>query len=186
MQTNYHNKASLKRGKNYMSGYLAQIKILAILLLTGVSILSASGRQPLQTNSDFPFQIAIHSGNEIYNLNGEAEIMVTPSSYSIQMIEDKGRCVIHMLNFTTPPGPGIYKVGDDTTVKTAMVCLVEGAEPQERLVSHSGTFTITELNDLHISGHFNMILKGPISGKDFHFSGKVKADVVPMHLPFTQ
>ena len=110
--------------------------------------------------------------------------MATPSSYSINMIEDEGRCVIHMLNFTTPPGPGTYDVEKTETVRTAIVCILENAVPRERLASHSGTFTITELTDKYLKGHFDMILKGPISGKEFHITGEVTSENTPTNLRF--
>jgi hypothetical protein len=184
MQTHNRNQASLKRSQSCKFGFSYKICALTVILFTGLPLVLL-GNEPSQPSaSDFPFQITISSGNEILKLVGDAEIMITPSSYTINMIEDNGRCVIHMLNFTTAPGPGSYNVEDDSKVRTAMVCILEGTEQKERLASHSGTFTITALNNIHMKGHFDMILKGPISGKDFHFSGEVTADIVPMHLQF--
>jgi hypothetical protein len=184
MKTHDYITVSLNRSQRCKSGFLHKIWVLTVFLLAGLPLVSLSNEPSQPSATDFPFQITIDSGNETFKLYGEAEIMITPSSYAINMIEDNGRCVIHMLNFTTAPGPGTYNVEDDAKVRTAMVCLLEGVEPRERLASHSGTFTITELNNIHIKGHFDMILKGPISGKDFHFSGEVTADMVPLNLQF--
>ena len=161
-----------------------KIQILTIILLAWTSVMTASGQASQPESTKFPFQITIQSGEENFKLNGESEIMITPSSYSINMIGDNGRCVIHMLNFTTAPGPGTYDVEDDEKVKTAMVCLLEEAETRERLASHKGTFTITELTDTHLKGHFDMTLVGPISGKEFHARGHVTSDITPMHIQF--
>lgn len=138
-----------------------------------------SGNKPNQT-----FQLTIKSATDAFILKGESEFMATPSSYSINMIEEEGRCVIHMLNFTTPPGPGTYDVEKTETVRTAIVCILENAEPRERLASHSGTFTITELTSRFLTGHFDMILKGPISGKEFHITGEVTSENTPTNLRF--
>jgi hypothetical protein len=100
------------------------------------------------------------------------------------MIEDNGTCVIHMLNFKTPPGPGTYDVENTERAKTAAVCVLEGTEPRERLASQSGTFTITEIGDDSVKGHFDMILIGPVSGKEFHLHGEVSSENIPTNLQF--
>jgi len=184
MQAHNHHHESFMGKQSCKTLYLCALKAMAVILLTWTSMLTACGRQAQPENTNFPFQINLQSGQETFNLKGESELMITPSSYSINMIEDNGRCVIHMLNFSTAPGPGTYHVEEDEKVKTAMVCLLEGAEIQERLASHKGTFTITELTDSHLKGHFDMTLVGPISGKEFRTRGNVTSDITPMHLQF--
>ncbi len=184
MQAQNNYLAGLKSEQNSSITYLCGIKVLVLILLTWISIVPVAGRQAQPEKSKFPFQITLQSEQETFNLTGESELMITPSSYSINMIGDNGRCVIHMLNFTAAPGPGTYHVEEDEKVKTAMVCLLEEAEIQERLASHKGTFTITELTDGYLKGHFDMTLVGPISGKEFRARGKGTSDITPMHLQY--
>jgi hypothetical protein len=145
----------------------------------------ARGEEAGSGGTGFPFQITIETGDEPIVLKGQSELMMTPSSYSIMMgQDDEGRCVIHMLNFKTAPGPGTYDVEDTEEVRTAIVCVVETMEPRERLASYSGTFTITEIDESHVMGHFDMMVRGPISGKEFRLHGEVTADNIPSDLDF--
>lgn len=89
-----------------------------------------------------------------------------------------------MLNFRTPPGPGTYDVEKTEEVRTAIVCILDNADPRERMVSQSGKFTITHLTDNHITGHFDMILKGPLSEKEFRLTGEVTSENTPTNLRF--
>lgn len=140
--------------------------------------------KPLEVKANNSFRISVTTQTETSTLTGESEFMATPSSYTITMKGDNGRCVIHMLNFATPPGPGTYDVTNAEIVRTAAVCVLEGIEPRERLASHTGTFTITEIKRDYIMGHFDMILRGPISEKEFHLEGEVSSEIVPTNLHF--
>lgn len=141
--------------------------------------------KPLEVKANNSFRISVTTPQtDTITLAGESEYMATPSSYTITMKGENGRCVIHMLNFTTPPGPGTYDVTNAEIVRTAAVCVLEGIEPRERLASHSGTFTITEIRSDYIKGQFDMILMGPISGKEFHLKGEVSSEIVPTNLHF--
>jgi len=154
------------------------------MLLSAFLQMPVYGEQPMTQKSENPFQITVKTEMDTIILKGASEFMNTPSSYSIKMMEDSGGCVIHMLNFTTPPGPGTYDVENVELVKTAAVCVLEDMEPRERLASHSGTFTITEIGDDYIKGHFDMILNGPISEKEFHLFGEVSSKNSPTNLQF--
>ena len=154
-------------------------------LLVMCAAVFARGEEVRPGAPGFPFQITLETEDEPIVLKGQSELMMTPSSYSIMMVqEDHGRCVIHMLNFKTAPGPGTYDVEDTEEVRTAIVCVIETMEPRERLASHSGTFTITEIDSDYIMGHFDMMVKGPISGKEFRLHGEVTADNIPSDLDF--
>ncbi len=155
-----------------------------IVFLTALTQVHVYAVAPNSSKTTHTFQITIESDAESFILKGQSELVITPSSYSINMIEDNGRCVMHMLNFSTPPGPGTYDVENDDKVKTAMVCLLEKADVRERLASVKGTFTITDLNSTHLVGHFDMTLTGPISGKEFRAHGQVKSAIEPMSLQF--
>ncbi len=155
----------------------------ALFLLTFIAIPAYAGTLSEKTHNT-AFQLTLKSDSDTFVLKGESNFIATPSSYSIHMTEDEGRCVIHMLNFKTPPGPGTYDVEQTGEVRTAIICILENADPRERLASHSGTFTITELTSRYLTGHFEMILKGPISGKEFHLSGEVKSENTPTNLRF--
>jgi hypothetical protein len=155
------------------------------LLLVMCAAVFARGEEAIPGGTGFPFQITFETGDEPLVLKGQSELMMTPSSYSIMMVqEDHGRCVIHMLNFKTAPGPGTYDVEDTEGVRTAIVCLIETMEPRERLASYSGTFTITEIDKSYITGHFDMMVRGPISEKEFRLHGEVTADNIPSDLDF--
>ena len=157
---------------------------LTVLLLVCTSVF-ARGAEARPGNPGFPFQITLETEDEPIVLEGSSELMMTPSSYSIIMVqEDHGRCVIHMLNFKKAPGPGTYDVEDAEEVRTAIVCVIETMEPRERLATQSGTFTITEIDRDYIMGHFDMMVKGPISGKEFRLHGEVTADNIPSDLEF--
>jgi len=153
-------------------------------LLWIFTTLSAIALEPLADKQKHSFQITIETESDTISLKGESELMTTPSSYSINMVEENGSCVIHMLNFKTPPLTGTYDVEDKELVRTAMVCVLEGAEPKERLASKSGTFTITEMAFGYIKGHFDMILTGPVSGKEFHVHGEVTSEKISTNLNF--
>ena len=165
---------------NYLNSILAMIA----LLLFGGTTLFAQTTELAPSKPGYLFNITIATEDEPIVLEGESELMKTPSSYSIMMVEDNGRCVMHMLNFTTAPGPGTYDVEDAELVRTALVCVFEVMEPMERLASHSGTFTITEMGSGFIKGHFDMIMKGTISEKEFRVTGEVNSENIPSDLEF--
>jgi len=154
------------------------------VFLFAFSLMQVFAGAPSENKPNQTFHLTIRSATDTIVLMGESDFMATPSSYSINMMEDEGRCVIHMLNFTTPPVPGTYDVENTEALRTAIVCILENAEPRERLASHSGTFTITELTSRFLTGHFDMILKGPISGKEFHITGEVTSENTPTNLRF--
>jgi hypothetical protein len=157
---------------------------LTVLLLVCTSVF-ALGKQAESDNPGFPFHITLETEDEPIILEGSSELMMTPSSYSIMMgQDDEGRCVIHMLNFKTAPGPGTYDVEDTEEVRTAIICVFETMEPRERLASYSGSFTITEIEKSHITGHFDMMVRGPVSGKEFRLHGHVHSDNIPSDLDF--
>ncbi|MCH8494373.1 MAG: hypothetical protein LAT57_01915 [Balneolales bacterium] len=133
--------------------------------------------------STYVFQFTVEMGDEAVNYTGTSELVMTPSSYTITMgVESPSRCVIHMLNFSVAPGPGTYDVKDDENVRTAMLCMFDGTDPEERLASQSGTFTITEIRRDFVKGDFDMILKGPVSGNEFRIHGSVTSENMPLDI----
>ena len=153
------------------------------VFLPAVSLNALAGT-PSENKTGNTFQLTIQSDTDTFVLSGRSDFMATPSSYSINLIEDEGRCVIHMLNFRTPPGPGTYEVEKTEEVRTAIVCILDNADPRERMVSKSGTFTITHLTNRHLTGHFDMIMKGPLSEKEFRLTGEVTSENTPTNLRF--
>ena len=146
-------------------------------------LISASAFASNPGSSGYVFQLTIETGDEIVTLSGESDLTMTPSSYTIVMnMEGEGRCVLHMLNFSVAPGPGTYEVEDTSNVRTAMLCLIESREPQERKASYSGTFTITEVHRNFIKGDFDMMLRGPISGNEFRVRGAVTSENLPSEI----
>jgi hypothetical protein len=168
MKTNYFNRIA---------------GVIALLLFGGVSLFARTAE--FHTNNQgYQFKITIATENGPVVLEGESDYTMTPSSYTITMAGDNGRCMMHMLNFTTIPEPGTYDVEDAELVRTALVCVFEVLEPLERLASHSGSFTITETGNGFIKGHFDMVMKGPISGKEYHLTGEVKSENLPSEPQF--
>jgi hypothetical protein len=164
-------------------------KLVAVIIFffhVGVSTASAANFGGLKgnniaTDSGFPFQLTIEVDGETHTLEGQAELSIMPSSYTIILNqEDVGRCVIHMINFRQAPGVGTYDVTNTEVVRTAMICISHVIEPTERLASLSGTFNITALTRDFITGDFDMMLAGPISGKEFRVKGSLKAENLPV------
>lgn len=116
--------------------------------------------------------------------SGTPEFLTTPSSYSIQMVDSDKRCVLHLLNFTEPPGKGVYDVEKKEEVRTAMVCLLDSVEPVERLASVSGTLELVRVDADGLAGRFDMRLAGPVSGLTYEVSGEVDARRTPSRLKF--
>jgi hypothetical protein len=173
-------------------GASARLKRLALVLVLSVYGAFAGQAQvqaqtpptPQSQSPDFVFKFTIESEGKTHTLEGASELMILPSSYMISMPADEGRCVIHMLNFTTEPGPGTYDVENRDEVVTAAVCMLAVVETQERMVSKSGTFTITRIDPRFIQGHFDMVLEGPITGKEFRLRGVVASDNTPININF--
>jgi hypothetical protein len=166
------------------TNYFNRIAGVIVLLLFGGAALFARTAEFQPEKTGYPFKITIATDDGPVVLEGESDYTMTPSSYTIVMAGDNGRCVLHMLNFTTAPGPGTYDVEDAELVRTALVCVFEVLEPLERLTSHTGSFTITEVENGFIKGNFNMGMKGPISGKEFHLTGEVKSENLPSEPQF--
>lgn len=134
-------------------------------------------------NPSYIFHLTVEHEDEEFSLNGTSELMMTPSSYTITMgVDSTSRCVIHMLNFSVAPGPGTYDVVDREQVRTAMLCMFDGMDPVERLASQTGSFTITEIQRNFIKGNFDMVLKGPISGKEYRVRGSVTSENMPSEI----
>jgi len=179
MISNPRAKSCSKMKKERKFSYSMKIISFATLLLFAFLATPAFAEKP-----EYGFHFTIKTATDTLVFKGESEFTATPSFYSINMIEDNGRCVIHMLNFTSPPGPGTYDVEKTEVVRTAIICVLENADPRERLASHSGTFTITEITNDYINGHFDVILKGPLSGKEFHLTGQVISENIPTNIRF--
>jgi hypothetical protein len=162
------------------------VAVITILFIFGVCTSFAAHFGGLTGNniapdSGFPFQLTIEVDGETHTLEGQAELSIMPSMYTIIMNqEDVGRCVLHMINFTQAPGVGTYEVTNTEVVRTAMICISHVIEPTERLASRSGTFNITALTREFITGDFDMMLAGPISGKEFRVKGSLKAENLPV------
>jgi hypothetical protein len=162
------------------------LALISMIFLSAAGIASAgtavvlSGNNAALSAGGFPFQITIEADDEAYIIQGQADFRIFMNSYMIIMEqEDVGRCVLHMLNFDQAPGLGTYDVENTEEVRTAILCMAHAMDPQERLVSHSGTFTITDLQSEFIKGHFDMKLSGPISGKEFRVHGSLTAESNP-------
>lgn len=121
---------------------------------------------------------------EIYELTGDSEFTVTPSSYSVLLNGDQGRCGVHLLNFKEPPGVGIYDVEETEDVRTGVVCVLDVTEPVERMASHTGTFTISHIDGKKLAGELDIVLKGGITGKSFRLTGTVSSENLPLNLDF--
>lgn len=136
------------------------------------------------SDPEYSFSITVEVDGTTIELTGPSEFMMTSSSYSIYMRDDKGNCALHLLNFKSAPGPGTYDVGDSEEIRTAKVCAFNEHEPKERVVSESGTFTITSINSSSLEGHFEIVMKGGISGNIYRVSGSVSSENVPSNLKF--
>jgi hypothetical protein len=172
------------------SARLKRLTLVLVLSVYGALAVKAHAQIPSSPQSqsqspDFVFKFTIESEGKTHTLEGSSELMILPSSYMISMPADEGRCVIHMLNFTTEPGPGTYDVENRDEVVTAAVCMLAVVETQERMVSKSGSFTITRIDPMFIQGHFDMVLEGPITGKEFRLRGVVASDNQPMHIQYS-
>lgn len=138
------------------------------------------------TQSKYSFHITIkdeEDGN-VYELTGLSEFTVTPSSYSVLLNGEQGRCGVHLLNFREPPGAGIYDVAQPDTVRTGVVCVLDVTEPVERMASHAGTFTISHIDGKNLTGELDIVLKGGITGKSFRLTGTVSSENLPLNLDF--
>jgi hypothetical protein len=178
----FNNLPTMKTESN-PNGVAKTISIIALIIytLSGTPLL---GNQPQQDQPEHSFHLLLITGVDTLVLKGESEFLTTPSSYSINMNGDNGKCVIHMLNFNTPPGTATYHVEKTDIVRTAAICLLENSDQQERLASQSGTFTISEIGPKHIKGDFDMLLRGGVSGKEIRLIGKVTSENLPTNLYF--
>lgn len=172
--------------------FSSPLPVVGLLALMAAALYVTATVQPFggsSVNSDSlsnRFSLVIEGSGDRVELQGESEFVATPSSFSIQMAaDDRGRCVLHMLNFSALPGPGRYEIDDVEEVRTAMVCLLQTREPRERLASVSGRFTILRMDAAGIKGRFQMELDGPLSGERFTVKGEVEAVNVPLNLRFS-
>lgn len=154
------------------------------LILMSVAPITTYANVDVNNDPEYDFHITVEVESTTIELKGDSDFMVTPSSYSIYMKEEKGSCAIHLLNYDSVPGPGTYNVGINEEARVAIVCAFNELEPKERVVSESGTFTITSINSDIFEGHFEMVLNGGISEKKYRISGSVRSDNIPSNLKF--
>lgn len=164
--------------------YYLILNVCVALMLISVSPCITYATVDGGNDPEYSFILTAEVDGTSIDLIGSSEFMMTPSSYSIYMKSDKGNCSIHLLNFKARPGPGTYTVGDNERARTAILCVFNEQDPKERVVSESGTFTITSINSSSLEGHFEMILKGGISGKIYRVSGRVSSENIPSNLKF--
>ncbi len=162
-----------------MSAYLSpRAGLLAVIcLLSAISVAfvgTTSDRDKSGSESDF--SIVLQADNCEISLSGEAHYHRTPSSISIYMPDgERGRCAIHLLNFSKHPTEGTYDVETPGDVRTAALCVLEERETRERIASESGSFTITHVSEKLIEGYVEMVLIGGVTGKRYELSGEVQA-----------
>ena len=168
-------------------------KMLAILLVFTFSAAAVHATTPsfeqthgFASQSKYSFHITIvdEEDGDVYELTGSSEFTVTPSSYSVLLNGEQGRCGVHLLNFREPPGAGIYDVAQPDTVRTGVVCVLDVTEPVERMASHTGTFTISQIDGKKLTGELDIVLKGGITGKSFRLTGTVSSENLPLNLDF--
>ena len=98
------------------------------------------------------------------------------SMLSFHTRNDEGRCNIHILNITEELKIGTYEIGAKDGINVATVCFLENSEQQERIISHSGKLTISDVvNGRILVGDFDIKLRGQNTGKRYSFSGKFSA-----------
>lgn len=158
--------------------------LFCVLILISVAPITTYANVDVNNDPEYDFHITVEVDSTTIELKGNSDFMVTPSSYSIYMKEDKGSCAFHLLNYESVPGPGTYTVGINEEVRLAIVCTLKDLEPKERVVSESGTFTIISINSDIFEGHFEMVLNGGISEKKYRISGRVRSENIPSNLKF--
>jgi hypothetical protein len=119
-----------------------------------------------------------------FEMRGASEFYVTPSSYSIHLNTERGRCAVHFLNFRELPGPGIYHMEQDDDLTVGIVCALEMMEPLERLSSFEGTFTIEDIDDKGLKGYVDVMLSGALTGKKIRMTGSFLSEKLPINLGF--
>ena len=137
-------------------------------------------------HDDYTFHIIIEDeeNGKVYEITGTSEFTITPSSYSIYMNGENGRCGIHLLNFRERPVPGTYDMEQTDDITTGIVCVVQVMEPLERLASDAGSFTILEIRGNKIAGLIDVTLKGGVSEKTYRLTGKVTSEELELNLGF--
>jgi len=129
----------------------------------------------LDNGNDARFSLTIYSEQDSTALSGYSEFGRTPSSYSIYLRSDDGRCALHFLNMKTPLRQDIYQVEEKEDARTAMVCVLNEADPVERMASISGKVEITRIEREIIAGNFSMILKGGVTETEYEISGQFES-----------
>lgn len=121
------------------------------------------------------YNIHIVKEDTAATLSGFADYSATPSSITIAMHNDLGKCALHLLNFSSFPEPGTYPVTHDPgDISAALVCVMDSLDTRERMVSESGTFTLLEIKKNALKGTFDMVLVGALTQKKYRFTGEIK------------
>lgn len=108
-------------------------------------------------------------------LSGKATFSNAPGMRSFYFEESESvRCSIHVLRLRDDDilKTGTYPVGTDDEPRAGAVCGVHlNEDSRERVSSRSGEFVIDEIAGHHVSGTFDIRLKGDRTGTEYHLSG---------------
>ena len=143
---------------------------LLILGLT-VSLTMASATQ----GGEFSAELRGEDGT--LNLVGEAGFMELPSMYSVYLQAKEGRCAIHLSGFREAPTEGTYVVESSDSLRIRALCVLESAEPRERLLAERGQLTITGRTPVRLDGVFDFTLVGGITGKELRLDGSFSSSL---------
>lgn len=128
-----------------------------------------------QKEVDTPYELVLKNDQVTITDEGIAGYSRTPSSFTIYMHGDNGRCAIHFLNFKAPPVKGTYDVARRDELSLSAVCAFDDTETEERLISESGVFTLTDDPGEILKGHFDFGMTGSITGEKYRLTGNVEA-----------
>ena len=155
--------------------------VLSVMLLLCAPSLSTAA---ILSTEDSEFHYTVEVDGVQTEFTGPSDFMLTPSSLSIYMVSDDARCGMHIMNFRSRPEPGVYDVEIRDEYRTGLVCVFTTMETTERVVSESGTFTITTIDAKVMEGSFDMLMKGSVSGKEYRVSGQLVSEGVENPMRF--
>jgi len=164
-----------------LMGFIPCFRIQISVLLLCFLLLSAAENR---NDEDFTFLYSVEVDGTQTEFTGESDFMLTPSSLSIYMESDDARCGMHIMNFRSRPEPGVYDVEIRDEYRTGLVCVFTTMETTERVVSESGTFTITSIDSKVIEGSFEMLMKGSVSEREYRVSGQLVSEGIENPMRF--
>jgi len=155
-----------------MKGYYKKILSIFGLYVTLISmnIIYAQNNQ-IEKNST---EAILVSDEKKLSLNGKSTFVDFPSMYSIYLeFEKLGNCGIHISEMDRPLSLDLYeiKLNSEEKPDVGVVCVFEKNDLKERLHSDSGIVEIKDIGSNSISGSFEIILIGNISGIKYELSG---------------